>query len=58
MAEDSSRTLVAEGISNDTSVAGGTKRIINGSIEENSDSNEPFSPGERSRNDLSTLVGN
>lgn len=36
----------------------GTKRIINDSIEDISDSNKPLSSGERSRNDLPTLVGN
>lgn len=36
----------------------GTERIINDSIEEISDSNEPLSSGERSRNDLPTLLGN
>jgi hypothetical protein len=90
MAEDPSRILMAEGISNDTSsielsdnicsqqywrvhtqfsastaaqnpacrssrslrlgsVDSRTKRITNDSIEEISDSNEPLSPGERSR---------
>jgi hypothetical protein len=56
MAEDPSRILVAEGISNDTAIAGGTERIINNSIEEVSDSNETLSLVERSRNDLLALV--
>jgi len=54
------RTLLVAvaGLSRLGSVAGGTEHIINDSIEEISDSNEPLSPGERSRNDLPTLVGN
>ncbi|KAF4625635.1 hypothetical protein G7Y89_g12530 [Cudoniella acicularis] len=49
MAEDPSRILVAEGISNDTAITGGTERIINNSIEEVSDSNEPLSLEDKSR---------
>lgn len=54
------RTLfvAVAGLSRLGSVAGGTERIINDSIEEISNSNEPLSPGERSKNDLPTFVGN
>jgi hypothetical protein len=46
------RTLlvVVAGLSKLGSVAGGTERIISDSTEEISDSNEPLSPGEKSRN--------
>jgi hypothetical protein len=35
----------------------GTEHIINDSTEEISDSNEPLLSGERSKNDLTTLMG-
>lgn len=46
------------GLSKLGSITGETERIINDSIKESSDSNEPLPPGEGSRNDLPGFVSN